>query len=271
MTLEALQEEVETLENETVENQEESTETEEQKVEKQEEPKEELTDEQKEQLQKQEAYRERKRREAEKKSEESRQEEERIRLEQQALATEALKKEEGEKDDIEALKAQMAQYDRVVKQQQYKDSVRAAERELSGLETEFKEAFPDYQDKVDSALEFSKMNLVSQGYTELQASEYLQEQKVLIADKAAAEGKDPVEAVYQEANNILGVVENFAEKMGYKKESKKTNLQARREMSKPNAMTGGSSMSSPKLSYDEMEAEDIDNLSIGDMLAGKHK
>ena len=49
-----------------------------------------------------------------------------------------------------------------------------------------------------------------------------------------------MEAVYNEAKEILSIFDKFAEMKGYKKVdgAPKTNLQAIREINKPNAMSG---------------------------------
>lgn len=152
-------------------------------------------------------------------------------------------------------------------------NIKAAESELVALEAEFKEAFPDYEDKVNQALEITKVRLIESGMSETEADKYLKREKVLLADAAAAAGKDPVEAVYNEAKSILNVFEKYAEKAGYiKPEKKKTNLQALREASKPNAMSGGAGRgaAAAKKTMDDMQLEELDDISIGQMLSGQY-
>lgn len=150
----------------------------------------------------------------------------------------------------------------LAQKQRYQEAINSGEAELARLEKPFKEAFDDYESKVNQAMEFTKLRLVDQGYSEAQADAYLREQKVLIADRAAAQGKDPVEAVYQEANQILGAFDKFAEQLGYvKPQDKKTKMQAVREMAKPNAMTaGGQSGKLNKTTINDLDDSDIDEI-----------
>lgn len=156
------------------------------------------------------------------------------------------------------------------KQQVFERNIKQAEVELTGLEGEFKVAYPDYEDKVNQAIKLTKYRLIQEGMGEAEAEQMLRREKVLLADRAAAQGKDPVEAVYNEAKTILTVFEKFAEDMGYTKGKKKTNLQALREVSKPNAMSGGAGKgaTAARRTFDDMEGDEIDELSIGQMLRG---
>lgn len=156
------------------------------------------------------------------------------------------------------------------KQQVFERNIKQAEVELTGLEGEFKVAYPDYEDKVNQAIKLTKYRLIEQGMGETEAEQVLRREKVLLADRAAAQGKDPVEAVYNEAKTILTVFEKFAEDMGYTKGKKKTTLQALREVSKPNAMSGGAGKgaTAARKTFDDMEGDEIDELSIGQLLRG---
>lgn len=156
------------------------------------------------------------------------------------------------------------------KQQIFNQSIKKAEVELTYLEGEFKVAYPDYEDKVNQAMKLTKYRLVEQGMSEAEADQLLKREKVLLADRAAAQGQDPVEAVYKEASTILSVFEKFAEEMGYSKGKKKTNLQSLREASKPNAMSGGAGKgaTAARKTYDDMEVDEVNELSIGQMLKG---
>lgn len=156
------------------------------------------------------------------------------------------------------------------KQQIFERNIKQAEVELTSLEGEFKVAYPDYEDKVNQAIKLTKYRLVEQGMSEAEAEQVLRREKVLLADKAAAAGKDPVEAVYNEAKTILKVFEKFAEEAGYTKGKKKTNLQALREASRPNAMSGGAGKgaTAARKTFDDMEGDEIDELSIGQLLKG---
>ena len=279
MALEALEKEIEDLEQQEKElqdnQQEEPQEIKEvseevveeptQEAEEQEEEKTELSEEEQERQRKQQAYRDRKAREIE---ERAKQEQRAAELAEQAVSSTPSSQEPS--DDLEAIKRKMDEYDSIVKQQQFQSSIKQAERELAELEKPFVEAFPDYQDKVNQAIELSKLDMISQGYTEAESTIYLNQQKVLVADVAAAQGLDPVEAVYNKAKQTLGVFEKFAESQGYVKAGAKpkTNLQAQREASKPNAMTGGSSMSSQKRDYENLDMEEVEDLTLADMLKG---
>lgn len=157
------------------------------------------------------------------------------------------------------------------KQQAFEQNIKGAEAELVKLEGEFKVAYPDYEDKVNQAIKLTKTRLVNDGMSELEAEQQLKREKVLLADRAAARGEDPVEAVYNEAKSILSIFEQFAEEMGYKKEKKKkTNLQALREASKPNAMSGGAGKgaTAARKTFEDLEGGEVDDLTIGQMLSG---
>jgi len=156
------------------------------------------------------------------------------------------------------------------RQQQFQQSIKSAEAELTQLEGEFKVAYPDYEDKVSQAIKLTKSRLVNSGMSELEAEQQLKQEKILLADRAAARGEDPVEAVYNEAKSILGVFEQFAEEMGYTKGKKKTNLQALREASKPNAMSGGTGKgaTAARKTFEDLESDEVDELSIGQLLNG---
>lgn len=226
-------------------------------------------DDEEEKLKKQEAYRERQR---QKQEEKQKQAELQRRVD---AAPKGSDEEKQAKDDLQELKEKVARYDQIVQQQQFETAIQAAEQELAGLEKEFKEAFTDYDDVVNDALELSKMRLMAQeGVSETQAMNYLNREKVLIADKAAAQGKDPVEAVYNEAKQIMSVFDAYAEKKGYKLGGKpKTKLQAMREISKPNAMTGGTGKgaAASKLKFEELGDDDLEEIhetTIGELLGG---
>lgn len=157
-------------------------------------------------------------------------------------------------DEYEVLK-------QLVRQQKFQQKLNAAEKELIERENVFKEAFVDYDDKVNSAMELTKHRLINQGYSETEAAEALRREKILLADRAAYRGLDPVEAVYKEANDILSTFEKFAESRGYiKPETKKTKLQAAREMSKPNAMAGGTGALAIRRTVDDLGDEDIEDI-----------
>ena len=120
---------------------------------------------------------------------------------------------------LEELKREKQQRDLELRIQQ-------AGNELKVLEDDFKTAYTDYDDVVNDALELSKIRLMSQGMSEGNAISTLEREKILLADSAASENLDPVEAVYNEAKEILSVFDKFAEMKGYKKVdgAPKTNL-----------------------------------------------
>lgn len=210
---------------------------------------------------KQEAYRERQRQKKEKAAQQTYDD-----AANKAVST--TERTQEDRDDAAELKeaAELIRQDRA--ERQFEQSIKAAEKELNSLEPEFKAAFTDYDDVVNDALELTRMRLVADGATEGEAKDYLRREKVLLADRAAAQGKDPVEAVYNEAKSIINVFDAYAEKKGYTKgkAKPKTNLQAMREISKPNAMTGGSNSKAVKGTFGDMDLQETDDLSIGQML-----
>lgn len=173
-----------------------------------------------------------------------------------------------EQAELRKLVEEMRQFKQ---QQQFQANLMQAEKELQAYEKEFKEVYSDYDEKVSRAIEFSKLRLMADGMPEAQAEELLRREKVLLADKAAAMGEDPVQAVYDEANKILGWLDMYAEKAGYVKPSKpKTNLQALREASKPNAMSSGTGRGAAAVTrtFDDLgddDLEEIHNTTIWDV------
>jgi DNA-binding IscR family transcriptional regulator len=149
------------------------------------------------------------------------------------------------------------------------DMINSAKRELATLEKPFIEAYPDYTDKVNTAVEFTKMNLMKSGMSEAQALEQIEYQKVMLADAAVRQGRDPVEAVYNEAGNITSIIDEFAKQRGYVKPDNKTNLQKKRELSKPNAVKGGRGTRAVQKGLMDDGNDELDNMSLGDMLKAK--
>jgi hypothetical protein len=186
---------------------------------------------------------------------------------QPVAKTPALEKSEIQDDNKQLLEELM----REKQQRDLENRISAAGNELKVLENDFKTAYTDYDDIVNDALELSKIRLMSQGMSEGNAISTLEREKILLADSAASKNLDPVEAVYNEAKEILSVFDKFAEMKGYKKVdgAPKTNLQAIREINKPNAMSGGAGKGAAAAnpSFDEMEdLNDINNMTIGDLL-----
>jgi len=263
--VDAIKKELEEAENEEAAKSEpevqEDEEAQEASSEETDEPKEqEVDEEEKERLAKQDAYRERKRKEKEGVQHKAR----------DHKVSDDTKKQELPDDEMDVLKRTVAQYGEVVKEYRYESNIKQAEKELIDLEKPFKEAFPDYDDKVNQAIELTKLRLLEDGADESYANDYLKREKVLLADRAAARGEDPVEAVYKEAEKILNVFEAYAEKNGYTKGRPKTKMQALKEMSKPNAMTAGAGRgaSAAKQTFDELgddDLEEIHNTTIWDV------
>ena len=255
---EAATESTEEVTEEGTEETETPTETEEETVKEAEENQEEPTDDEKQEKQDQYHARQKAKREDQAKR-------------QEEVQTQESLEDEGDPDEMEAMKAQMAQLTHIARRQQYQTNIKQAEKELNGLEVEFKEAFTDYDEVVNDALELTKMRLVADGVPSGEADDYLREKKVLIADEAAARGEDPVEAVYKEGKAIISVFDAYAEKKGYAVNGKpKTNLQTIRELNKPNAMTGGAGRgaTAAKTTFDDLgddDLEEIRNTSIWDV------
>lgn len=181
-----------------------------------------------------------------------------------------------ELDENDQLKAQLKEVQGYLHQQKRAQLIKQAEKELAQIETsakndpDFKAAYPDYEEKVNNAIEFAKIRLMSNGMSEDEASESLRFEKTLLADRAVSEGKDPLQAIYEEAESINSSFELFAEKMGYTKGKAKTNLQAQREASKPNPMGSGAGKGSNAVTrkFDELgddDLEEIKNTSIWDI------
>lgn len=192
--------------------------------------------------------------------EQRRKDEENHRLEQERLRSQADTAQEQDRTKY---------LEQVAAKIEHQEVMSAAKREYATLEKDFVEAYPDYTDKVNTAVEFAKSNLMKQGYSEAQALEQIENEKIMVADAAVRAGKDPVEAVYQEANNIETLIHETAAKLGYVKPDKKTNLQKKRELSKPNAMQGGRGTRAVQKGLMDDDNDELDNMSLGDMLKAK--
>jgi hypothetical protein len=223
----------------------------------------------------QEKYRERqrtKKEEAERKAKEA-QDAQDAKVKREAILREQAEAETTTEQD--ALQKKLAQVDQIIQRDRINTWLSNAETELEALEGEFKVAFTDYDDLVSTAMDITLDRMVSGGMSKKQAQEALRIEKLKIADAAAAKGLDPVEAVYKEAKAINTWFETYAQKLGYQKTGTKANQEksitqkaALREASKPSAMTGGKNAGALKLSFDEMD--NVDDISIGDMMSGKY-
>lgn len=205
---------------------------------------------------KQKAYRERQ-------EKRKRDEEERAKREleyQERIRAQADKKQEA---DENAYLKQVA-----IKMQQ-QEMVKAAKRELSVMEKEFVEAYPDYREKVDDAIEFTKQTMMKKGMSEAEALETLEYEKVMLADNAVRLGKDPVEAVYREAQVINEVIDEFAAKKGYVRPDNKTSLQKVREIAKPSPIGGGTGTRAVHKGLMDEDNDDLDNMTLEQMLEAK--
>lgn len=160
------------------------------------------------------------------------------------------------------------QAEEFIARQIFEDRKKAATKELKALEKDFKEAFDDYDDVVEFAVQSTVKRLVAQGLDEDDALEKVQTEKLMLADRAAAQGRDPVQAIYDEAIGIKNWMDSVAEEMGYVRGEKvngkkpKTNLQAMREASKPNAMTGGTGKgtTATKRTFDDLGDDDLEEI-----------
>lgn len=165
-----------------------------------------------------------------------------------------------EQDEFAEMKAQMQQVQGLLQDQQYQNSLKAAGQEFKVLENDFKEAFDDYDDQVKMASELVKTRLMDSGLSEADALAQIEEKKLILAANAHAQGIDPVEAVYSEVKQINSSFEKFAEMNGYTKSTKpKTNMQALREINKPNAMSAGTGRDTAavKTEFEEMDDSDM--------------
>lgn len=162
-------------------------------------------------------------------------------------------------DELEALK-------QVARQMQGHQMYQNAKKELATLENDFSEVYTDYKDVVDRALAFTKQTLVSQGLSEAEAEAEAEKQKVIIADRAAASGHDPVEVVYKKAQSMNKAFELYAEKMGYKKVEKETNLDKVRKITNPTAVNAGGSSGKGSQKSLRDDAKAIVGMTIGELL-----
>lgn len=241
--------EEEEAQDDQAEEEEEAQGEEEQEEEEAQEP----SDEEKEKLAKQEAYKERQRKKREEQA-------------AQQVAQQVPQQSQEPARDQSDLERRLAALE---SEKIFNTKIKQAEQELQQLEEPFKEAFDDYDTLVNDAIELSKIRLMERGVSEADALNHLRQEKVLLADRAAAMGQDPVEAVYNEAKQIMSVFDKYAEMRGYAKKAKaKTNLQAAREISKPNAMTGGGGRNAKaaKTEFDDLDDSDLSE--IGGMTLG---
>lgn len=210
---------------------------------------------------------EQKRQEYRKRLEERKQSEQKQREKQQSLNEQVNTTFDEKKVQEDRLKY----LENVAAKMEYDNRFNAAKRELSVYEKEFKEAYPDYTDKVDDAVDFLKMNLMNQGMTEGDALAEIERQKVMTANQAVVEGRDPVEAIYKEAQNINTVIDQIAEKRGYVKQGKAADLKSARKINKPNAISSGKGASAVKTELKDDDNFDINDMTMEQMLAAKKK
>ncbi len=240
--------------------------------EKPEEPKQEQVESEEDKAKKaQEAYKERqrlKKEEAEKKAAAAR-EAAKAEEERKALLE---KYNQAEVTESEVLKQKLAMVDEIIMKDKVNAWINNADAELKSLEDEFKVAFTDYDDVVATAMDITLDRMVQGGMTRRAAEDVLRMEKLKIADSAAAKGQDPVEAVYKEAKSINDWFDGYAKKLGYEKTNKPkeksiTQKAALREAAKPNAISGGKSAAAITKDFDDLD--DVSNLTIGQMMAGK--
>lgn len=168
-----------------------------------------------------------------------------------------------EKDELDELR-EAANY---VRFQRALESDRYA---FSSMEKEFAENISDYAQTKEFAQNALKKRLMARGMTEAQAASQIELDMLKLANMAHKNNMDPVEAVYKEAKQINQWIESIAEEMGYVKAKKpKTNVQALREASKPNAMTGGlgrSSRASKKSWQDLDTVEEVREVTLRELM-----
>lgn len=170
----------------------------------------------------------------------------------------------------EAKESQKIQYlERVAARIEFNEKFSHAKKELAVYEKDFSEAYPDYTDQVTDALEFVEMNLMNQGLSEQEARAQAEKEKVLLADAAVREGKDPVEELYKEAISINKLVHGYAKKKGYIKTDKRKNLNSARKASKPNAISSGKGSSGITNSLDDDDNFDLNDMTLEQMLQAK--
>lgn len=156
----------------------------------------------------------------------------------------------------------------LVQQMKMQKVLEADKKAFNQMEGEFKQHITDYDDVVNSAMEATKMRLMSQGMSEVEASNAIEYEKIVLANNAYRSGKDPVEAVYNEAKGINDWIDKLAETRGYKRtQDTKTKMQALREAAKPNAMTGGKGTTAVSKTFDEEDDLDtINRVTLAELL-----
>lgn len=158
--------------------------------------------------------------------------------------------------------------EQVAAQMQYNQQINVAKKELASLENEFIEAYPDYKESVDSAIDFVKLNLIKQGMSEADALAQIEHERILLADEAVRKGQDPVDVLYKEAKLINDVIDEYATKRGYTK-TKPVNLNNERKINKPSAIGSGYSSQGVKVGLNEDGNNEIQNMTLQQMLEAK--
>lgn len=153
-------------------------------------------------------------------------------------------------------------------------SIARDRRVFQEMEKDFSENISDYTKTKEQAIEILKEQYIMNGMSEVEAMSQIEVDMLLKANKAYMSNLDPVEEVYKEAKKINDFIDHIASKRGYVKEPNfkpKTNMQALREASKPNAMTGGLGRGgrAVKTSFDEMDdLESIQQATLRDVRRG---
>lgn len=158
--------------------------------------------------------------------------------------------------EIQKLKEKTKKLDDIEEQQRRQEQIEAAKNELSGYEQAFKKSTPDYDEVLQNAMEVErrKIKAVYPNMTDTQINNHLEQSKIQLASTAMNNGRDPVEALYE-----------YASAYGTPTKKPKTNLQAKKELSKPNAIGTGQGAIARTKTFNDLEEKDLDNLTFAEM------
>jgi hypothetical protein len=150
-------------------------------------------------------------------------------------------------------------------QQQQIAIVAAAKKELEVLENDYKQVAPDYDTKVNRAMNIMKKRYMSKGLSEAEATQRIEMEKLIHAANAEDAGESGVAAIEKEADTIISWFDSVAVELGYipAAQKKLTKAAAQREAGKPNA-SGGRGTAAYKGTFDEEDdLNEIRNTPLG--------
>lgn len=168
-----------------------------------------------------------------------------------------------EKDELSQLKNSVAALQQFVQPQIERQLVQGDEQAYKLMEADYVQAYPEYTSDMERAKKALLMRLKADGLSDDEASYAVRREMMVQANLAHRSGLDPVEHLHNEAKKINGWLDQYVQEMGYAPtKAIKTNLQAQRAASRPNAMIGGAGKgaNASVKKFSEMGDDDLEEI-----------